>query len=276
MVGCGGGGGAGKRKGIITMAPHLTETVFALGQGHRVIARGSYDDWPTAARKLPSVGGYIDPNFEQITMLSPELLLLPGAHAEVTQYAKLQQLSVLNVYMDSFASIDTGIEAIGVALGCEKDADKLRAQIKAEQAALRSALKDVKRLHTFIITARHAHDLNTLHTVGATSFVSELVALAGGDNIYGDTPQNYLEASKETLVMRAPDVIIEFHAGRSLTDNQRQAYRNDWNALPMLPAVREGRVYLITDSHGTRPGPRIVEIAREVARHLHAQAVVDL
>ena len=275
LAGCG-GGGAGKRKGIITMAPHLTETVFALGQGRRVIARGSYDDWPPPARRLPSVGGYIDPNFEQITMLSPELLILPGEHAEVTQYAELQQLPVLNVNMDSFATIDTGIETIGIALGCEKEADRLRARIKSEQAALRSALNDVQRVSAFIITSRQAHDLNTLHTVGATSFVSELVELAGADNIYSDTPKNYLEASKETLVMRAPDVIIEFHAGRSLTDRQRQAYRNDWNALSMVPAVKNGRVYLIVDSHGTRPGPRIVNIALRVAQHLHPQAVVDL
>ena len=273
LVGCGGGG---KGEGIITMAPHLTETVFALGQEGRLIGRGSYDDWPARARRLPSVGGYLDPNFEQITMLGPELLILPGESVEVTQYAELQQLPVLNVHMDSLASIDAGIEAIGVALGCAREATALRQKIDSEVAALRAALKDVERPSAFIVTSRQAHDLNTLHTVGATSFVSELVDLAGATNIYGDTQQAYLEASKETLVKRAPAVIIEFHSGRSLTDRQRISYRSDWNNLPTIPAVQQGRIFMIMDSHGTRPGPRIVEIARQVAKHLHPEVMAEL
>ena len=260
-----------KRKGIITMAPHLTETVFALGQGPRVIAVGSYDDYPRRVRALPKVGGHIDPDLEKITMLAPELLILGGEHQQVSEYAALNQLPILNVHMDSFETIDQGIGTLGQALGCVKEANRLRLQFQSEIQALRERLKDVKPLQVLIITTRQTHDLNTLYTAGGSSFVSEMVELAGGENIYRDVDKPYLEASKETVVMKAPEVILEFHCGESLTDNQQQAFYNDWMSLSTLPAVRCGAIYLILESYGLRPGPRIVEVARRIAKLLHAE-----
>ncbi len=230
---------------------------------------GNFDDWPHEARALPKAGGYIDPDFEKITLLAPELILLPGAHQEVSRYAELQALDVLNVHMDSLKTIDAGIETIGAALDCVRKAKRLRAQIQEEADALRRTLKDVERPSVFIITSRLTHDLNTLHTVGGASFVSELVELAGGDNIFGHIDRAYFEASKESVVVKAPGVILEFHCGESLTGGQQDAYYNDWQALPTLPAVRNARIYLITESHGLRPGPRVVEVARIIARLLH-------
>ncbi len=268
-MGCGPDTSTTARQGIITMGPHLTETVFALGKGDDVIAVGRFDDYPPEIEALPKAGGYIDPDLEKITMLQPGLLILPGAQPELTDFAVQQGFKVLNVHMDNFATITAGVTTLGDALGCSDVAKELVTRFNAERDALEERLKTVQRPRVLIITTRESHDLNSLYTVGGTSFVSEIVSLAGGDNVFQSETQPYFEASKESVVAAAPEVIIEFHAGSDLTKEEAQAFKDDWNVLATLPAVKTGRIVLVTPSHALRPGPRIVEIAESMAAELH-------
>ncbi len=271
LAGCGSEWSGGKpRHGIITMGPHVTETVFALGQGHRVIAVGSFDDYPPEVRQLPKVGGYIDPDLEKIAMLAPERIITGGRHLKMSQFAEMNNLPLLCVLMDSLESIDDGIAQIGLELHCVRAADRLRARIQREIQELRDAVASFPRPKVLIITGRQAGDLNTLNTVGGASFLSEIVEIAGGQNIFQDASQAYFEASKETVVLRAPEVILEFRCGEPMTESRMDAYFKDWQALPMLPAVRTGRIFFITESHGMRPGPRVAEVGWIIARLLHS------
>ena len=263
-------------KGIITLAPHLTETVFALGKGTEISAIGKFDDWPPAALALPRAGGYLDPDLEKITLLHPALLIVPGQHPKVSEFARLQGIQVLNVHMDSFETIDAGIRTIGSALAAQGPAEQLVGQIAGQREAVRAAVAGLPRLKVLIVTQRQTHDLNTLYTTGGGSFVSEVVALAGGDNIYEDSKLAYLEASKETIAVRAPDVILEFHCGEVLDEVAQATYKADWQALSGLPAVVQGRIHLVLEPHGLRPGPRIMEIARRIALALHPGAEIPL
>jgi iron complex transport system substrate-binding protein len=256
------------------MAPHLTETVFALGQGSRVIAVGSFDDYPPEAAALPKVGGYVDPNLEKIAMLAPELIIVPGKDQKVTDFCAMKGISVLNVNMDSLETIDSGIEQIGQRLGCEKEAAALRARIKGELDEVGNAVQGLPRPKVLIITMRQDHNLNSLYTANRRSFISELVDCAGGDNVFSDAATTYLEASKETIVVKAPDVIIELHAGENIDSAEQGRYKADWQQLATLPAVQAGRIYLIMESFAARPGPRVGEVARIIARHLHREAPI--
>jgi len=269
------GGDVPKRGGIITMAPHLTETVFALGQGSRVIAVGSFDDYPREVAALPKVGGYIDPNLEKIAMLAPELIIVPGKDQKVTDFAAMKGISVLNVNMDSLAGIDSGIEQIGLRLGCEKEATALRARIEGELDEVRRAVQGLPRPKVLIITMRQDHDLNNLYTANRNSFISEIVDCAGGDNVFADAATTYLEASKETIVVKAPDAIIELHAGENIDAAEQERYKADWQQMPTLPAVQHGRIYIVTESFAARPGPRVGEIARIIAKDLHPEAGIS-
>ncbi|HOE65121.1 MAG TPA: ABC transporter substrate-binding protein [Candidatus Hydrogenedentes bacterium] len=258
--------------GIVAFGPHLTETVFALGQGDRVVGRTRYCDYPPEALRLPVVGDYLSPDFEKLTVLRPSLLIVPGADAKLSTFAKLKGIPALNVDMDTLASIDAGIATIGAALGCGDRADSLRAQLRDRLDGVRRATAGKPRPRVLILTARGNHDLTGLYTVGPTSFLAELVDVAGGANLFAESPQRYFEASKETIVMRAPEVIFEFHAGETLAEKERNAFADDWKRLPSLPAVRDGRVHIITESYAMRPGPRIAEVAELFARLLHPDA----
>ncbi len=260
------------RSGVISMAPHLTETIHALGQGERLIAVGSFDDYPPEIASLPRVGGYMDPELERISLLSPELIVLPGRHEKVTSYARLYNIPVLNVHMDSFETIFAGIRTLGEALDCETEAEALIASMKAEMAALEARVADLPRYPTLIITARQPGALGSLYTTGGNSFISEMLALIGADNIHKDVEQAYFSASKETVVMRAPEIIVEFRAGEDLNDAVIDRLRSDWRQMGTLPAVQNDRIYFVTESHAMRPGPRIFEVADSIARMIHGDA----
>lgn len=269
---CGGapdGGAVAQRRGIITLAPHLTEAVFALGQGHRVIAVSSFCDYPPEISPLPRVGGYIDPDLEKITLLSPELLIVPGKHEKMMKFAELQHIAALSVNMDSIETVDSGIAELGRALGCPDKADALRAKVRGELDAVRASVADKPRKKVFIVTGRTDHNLSGLFSAGGKSFVSQVIDVAGGDNIFRDANENYFEASKEQVVMDAPEVIIEFHAGEKLSEAEQAAYVADWAQLPSIPAVKEGRIVLVLESYALRPGPRVGEVARIVAAKLN-------
>jgi iron complex transport system substrate-binding protein len=273
-VSCSNGGAVPQKPhaGIITMAPHLTETVFALGQGKRVIAVGTFDDYPPEVKTLPKAGGYLDPDLEKIAVLNPELIILPGKDRQVTDFAAMKQIPVLNVDMDSLETIDDGIAAIGKALGCETESDALRARVKSALDAIRAAVSKLPRPKVLILTMRQDHNLHHLYTANRNSFLSQLIECAGGDNIFADAPNTYPEASKETVVVRAPDAVVELHAGENLNDDEKARYIEDWKQLPTLPAVANKRIYLITESYAARPGPRVTEVARIVAKFLHPEA----
>lgn len=257
------------RGGIVTFGPNLTETVFALGQGDRVVGVTSFCDYPPEAATKERLGGYLDPNLERIAMLRPSLLILPGRHEKLSDLAKQYNIPILNAHMDNMESIHKSIVDIGVALGCPDKADALWNGIGAELDTVRHSVENKPRLNVLLINTRTNHDLNNLFTVGKPSFLAELTAIAGGENIFNDVNEPYFEASKETIVMRAPDVIVEFHSGESLTPDQQAQFVADWNELPSLPAVKNHRVLLFMESYGLRPGPRIGLTAKKLAAMLH-------
>lgn len=140
---------------------------------------------------------------------------------------------------------------------------------------VREAVKGLPCQKVLLITTRSNHTLDNLYTANRSSFVSEMADCAGGENIYADGPTNYFAGSKETIVVRAPEVILEFHAGEDLDAAEQAKFIADWQQLPSLPAVRNGRVYLLTESHALRPGPRVGEIAHILAQRLHPEVSIS-
>lgn len=259
-------------RGVISMAPNITEAVFAMGQQSRLIAVGKFDDYPPEANAFPRVGGAIDPDLEKITQLRPGLILTSGEVPKVRQYGLAHGVAVENVAMDNFQGIADGIGRIGALLQCEAAAAALRAAMDAQRRAVEEAVAGKPRPKVLLVTGRMSHDLNMLPTAGGPSFLTEMTALAGGENIHANEKQAYFEASKETVVKAAPEVILEFHCGENLDEADRAAFVRDWEVLSTLPAVRNGRIYIITEPHAMRPGPRVFEVARLLARLLHPDA----
>lgn len=260
------------RGGIVSFGPNITETLFALGAGDRIVGVTDYCDYPPEVAQKTRVGGYLNPDFEKITALAPELIILPGKMEKLAQVAEQNGFKVLHAHMDNLRTIQEGTLAIGRAVERDAQAAELWNRIQRDLDAVRSRVAGKPRVRVLLINTRLTHDLNSIFTVGNSSFVSELTEIAGGENIFNDVATPYFEASKESVVVRAPEVIIEFHAGEGLNEAEQAAYIADWNELDTLPAVRNRRVHLVLESYGLRPGPRLGLVAQRLAELLHPES----
>lgn len=255
--------------GIVSLGPNITEALFELGLGDRIVGVTDFCDFPPETASIPKIGGYFNPNFEKIALLQPEAIVLQGNPPEVAELATRNRIRVVSCNMDSLATIDSGIATIGEAFQRQKQAANLRARITRELDAIRKAVQDRPKRTVMIVNTRQDHSLNALFTAGKKSFLSELIEIAGGENIFAGEDSAYFEASKESVVLRNPDVIIEFHAGENLTPQEQKQYIQDWQQLASLNAVKNAEIHLFLESYGLRPGPRVPLIAHRFAMWLH-------
>ena len=166
------------------------------------------------------------------------------------------------------------IREIGKAAGIEPAADRLVEQINSELAALRSGKSTQLRRSVAFIVGRTPGRLEGLVVVGGGSYLSELMTIAGGRNVFADSNQAYVKTSLESLLRRNPDVLIdmgEMAETVGVTESAKAAVVNLWGARPALKAVRERRVYAVASDIFVVPGPRMVDAARAFAEMLSAE-----
>jgi len=257
---------------IVCLAPNVTETVFALGAGDRVVGVTDFCEYPPAAREKTRVGGPVHPSIERITVLRPDLLLAQLPNARVMSYCREHQVPFIALEMRTIAGVRAGILRLGDALECRQTARDLVESIDRDLDAVRSTVQNRPRPRVLITIGRRAGDLSGVYTIGPGSFLDELLAIAGGDNIFDDARRPYPEAGKEAIQRRAPEIIIETLPGMRLTARLQDALIRDWQALSGVPAVRTKRVFFVSDPAVQIPGPRLVRTAERLARICHPDA----
>lgn len=259
---------------IVSTAPSITETLFALGEGDRVVGVSTYCHYPVQSQRLPRVGTYLKPNIEVIARLKPDLVIvqrLPNSSRE-----QLQGLSI------PVAEVDSGdlrrnlysILKIGQATGVEAAAKALTAKIEERLAALRRAGNGRKPVSVAFIVGRNPGELQGLVVVGGGSYLSELLEIAGGANVFADSKQGYVKTSYESLLRRNPDVLIdmgEMAETTGVTDSAKERVVSLWGTRPDLKAVQTRRVYAVASDIFVVPGPRMVDAAEAFARMLHGE-----
>ncbi len=259
-------------KRIICAAPSITECVFALGCGDRVKGVTRFCTWPPAARRLPRIGGYIDPNLERIMTLRPDLVVVLGKHDKLSRFCRDRQIQLLSMSMSDLCTLEQEILNLAGVLGCAGRGRDLVFRMESRLAEVKAKVAKFPRRRVFLCLGRMPGSLSSLYTVGRTSFLHELLLAAGGDNVFADMTLAYPQASKESLLRRAPEVIVEVFPGQILPRKKREQLLRDWQSLPTLPAVRAGRIVFLTDDFLQIPGPRLGEAAMRFARAIHPEA----
>lgn len=238
-------GAAGARR-IVSLLPSLTEDLFAVGAGKRVVAVSEYTDFPPAARRLPVVASFSSVNTERIVALHPDLVV--GIQAQVVSMRDLTRTGIATVVLkdDSLADVYGNIAAAGRMTGRVAQARVLIARLKAQTAALvRGAARPARAPSVFVVLGTAP-----IFTVGKGSYIDSLIALAGGHNAAADIDAPYARYSAEALVARQPDVLVvdpDIHFPDAVG-------KAPWN---VLRAVREHRVFTLPSAAILeRPGPR--------------------
>jgi iron complex transport system substrate-binding protein len=249
---------------VITLAPNLTEIVFAVGAGDRLVGNTSYCDYPEQAKSIPKVGDTLHPSLERIIALRPQVVLVSTAsQLEVfTQQLESQNIAVVITDPHDLDGVFRSIEQLGRMLGQEQQATAVVQKLRERTNTVEQRVKQEPPVRVFYQVSGEP-----LYTAGHDAFVTDLMRRAGGASVTADIPGAWPKFSNESALAAKPEAIILPTGGSMGAANANVA-----EALRNSPAVRAGRVYKINDDHLARPGPRSVEGLEEMARALHPAA----
>jgi iron complex transport system substrate-binding protein len=265
---------AAEPRRIVSTAPSVTEILFALGLGDRVVGVSTFCRYPKEAAKLPKVGTFVNPNLEPILALKPDLVIVIASPIRLAEKLAALNVRVLEADQDSLAGIESSIRRIGAAAGVPERAATLNASIRAQFDDVRRLVTGRPRRRLAFLVGRSPGELQGMVAVGRASYLTELIALAGGVNVFADAPAAYPKISLEEILARDPEVIVdmgEMAETAGVTEAQKRAVVALWGRYPALAAVRAGRVHAVADDIFVVPGPRVAEAARAFARLLHPE-----
>jgi iron complex transport system substrate-binding protein len=259
---------------IVSLVPAVTEMLFAIGAGPQVAGISSYDHFPPEVEKLPKVGALIDPDNERILSLRPDLIVVYGSQTDTEARFKKAGIQTFNYRHGATEAIlgtfDT-ITALGAATGHEAQARELVVRMTAGLDAVRKRVEGLDRPHTLLVIGRQPATLQGIYVAGGSGFLNELLEVAGGQNVFEDVARESVQPSSETLLRRAPDVLLELRATQPAGDYPAGDVAV-WNTLASIPAVRDHRVHTVVGDYVVVAGPRIAEGAEAIARVLHPDA----
>jgi len=258
---------AARPQRVVSLAPSVTETIFALGFGDRLVGVTTFCDYPAQARELPKIGGFMSPSLETILAKRPDLVLGVRGATDPTGAREMERLG-LRVRLISLASVSdilSSIKSIARWLGNTGPGEGLAQAITFRIDQVKRRVAPAPRRSVLL-----AVGLRPLIAVGGKNFIDELITLAGGENIARGAAQPWLNLPDEYVVARAPQVIIEAGMGSERGESARH-----WRDLKSIPAVKENRVYVYPSDKILRPGPRIGEGLEEIARLVHPECFAE-
>jgi iron complex transport system substrate-binding protein len=255
-------------KRIICAAPSVTEIVFSLGLGEQVVGVSDFSTYPSEAQAIPQIGGLINPNKEKITTLRPDLLIIQGQNESLARFCREHRIQFLSIEINTLEDIWIAIHTVGQTLKVEDKANALIQKIKGDLQDIKDRTHKLPPKKVFLTLGHTPGDLTGLMTTGPGTFLHELVSAAGGENIFSDASGLYPQISKESLVKRRPEVIIEAIPG-GVPVEKLHLLEKDWLQLPMLPAVKSGNIHYLTDDFLLIPGVRITQTVRRFSEIFH-------
>ena len=251
---------------LVSLAPSITETLFGLGLGDRVVGVTRYCVHPPEARSKPQMGGYYDPNFEALSAAKPDLVItLPEQQDIRTQVQKLG-LKTLTVDHTSVQGILDSILTIGKAAGIPDQAAALRNSLELRIRKIEADVAGRPKPRVLISIGRMAGDasVNRITVCGSAGFFNELIRLAGGVNAFErEIPFPVLSA--EGVLQTRPDVIVDLWPDLRESKTDPETVRSQWKKIPGLNA----RVYVVGETYAMVPGPRVVLLLEDLARAFH-------
>jgi iron complex transport system substrate-binding protein len=255
---------------LVSTSPSITETLFALGLGDRVVGVSTYCRYPEAALRLPKVGSFMRPDAELIARLRPDLVIVHAGPHTVPQ--QLSTLGIVSIVVDrgTLAGVYSSIRAVGAAAGVGERAARLVAELETRLAAVRRTAQTRAPRKVLVVVGRQPGTLGDLIAVGRGSYLHDLVTIAGGTNVLDDPRlPEYPRISMESVIRLDPDVIID--AG-DMGDTEAEHRRREpatlrlWRQQPHVRAAQSAGVHAVTSDAFVVPGPRVVDAAETLAR----------
>ena len=252
-----------KPERIISLVPSSTEIVYALGLGEKIVGVTTYDDFPEEVKTKEKVGD-LTVNTEKVVSLQPDLVLANSLNGEAVDSLRKLGMTVLVLNASTFNEVYTTIEMIGKATGTSKQSAELVATMKKDVEDVKKVVKGVpqeKKPKVWV-------EINDeLFTTGKGTFMHDIIEMAGGINIAADL-EGWKQLSEEQIIVRNPEVIFNTYSYMNPNAAKMIKERAKWQ---QLNAVKNGKVFDVDSSVISRPGPRITQGLKEVAKLLHPE-----
>jgi ABC-type hemin transport system substrate-binding protein len=247
---------------IVSLTPALTEILFAVGAGDRVVGVTQYCDFPAAAKAKPKVGGYVNPSVESVLALKPDLVVIsPGPGNRDSALAMERAgLRLEIVPAETLEESLAAIEAVARVVGVEAKGRELAASVRARLDAVTRRVLAAPRVKTLFCL-----QTDPIIVAGRDTLPSQLLELAGGSNVVA--AGRYPRLDVEAVAAALPELILQ--ARMDVPDGAAHAEDVFWKRWPTIPAVAHGRVIVLPDDLALRPGPRVADAAEELAAILH-------
>ena len=241
----------------ISLAPNLTEDIFAVGAGDKLVGVTTFCDYPAEAAKIAKVSDTQTPNLERIVALKPQIIFVSTASQLENFTAALEKRNIAVFVTDpkNLADVFKNLQTFGDLFGATGQAEKLIGELKTRVAAVEEKVKNKPPVRVFVQI-----DRDSLYTTGKDSFITDLINRAGGESVTKDLPTAYPKISRETALALNPDAIILSESANNLAPNE--VFKNS-------AAVKNGKVFKINADLISRPGPRLVDGLERIAKDLH-------
>ncbi len=247
---------------IVSLAPNLTEILFALGLEKEIVRVTLYSDYPPAAATKPKAGTFWQPNIESIIAAKPDLIVTLGFEQQKNLAERLKRINYncLTVNIEKIKDLFEAIETIGTAAGKQLEANELVTNIRNKLDELSALIGTKAKVRVLWVVQREP-----LRVAGRDTFVNEMIELAGGENAIGPTLHKYPPIGAEQVIACGADVIIEpsMHQ-KDLAAQQNKALQY-WSKFENLPAVANKRIYIIPGDMVSRLSPRLYEGIETIA-----------
>lgn len=252
---------------IVSFGPSITEILFALGLGEKVVGVSDFSDYPEEAQSKPSVGSAYAPSIESLVALEPDLVFTLE-HRELN--SQLEALGITFIIIDpkDIDGILKDIELVGMVTGTEDEAEELVESMEDTIDNVLTLAEGAPKVSVFFII--DATDLTLPWTAGPGSFIDALITMAGGENIATEAPGDWVQLSIEDVVGSDPDLIIiqTMTGGVPTVSIETLEEHPIWGEMR---AVSQGNVFLIDGDLVSRSGPRIVQGLEEIAEIIHPE-----
>ncbi len=244
---------------IITLSPHTTELVYAIGAGSQIAATTSYSDYPEEAKTLPTVGDVHQLDVEAIIARKPDLIVLWPSGSASRQIDELVHsgIPVYRTHPKKLSDIPDDMEKLGILMGHAEEGRVKAVQWRSDLQSLTDRYSQSQKIRVFY----QVFD-RPLYTIGGSQFIGEAINRCGGENVFQDIKALAPVVSVEDVLARKPDAVIStggMSGGNGL---------GLWKRFPMMPAVKANTLYYLDSDIISRPGPRLVDGMKHLCEDL--------
>ena len=253
---------------IVSLVPAVTEMLFAIGAGARVVGVSSFDRFPPEVERIQKVGALLDPDVERILSLRPDLVVVYRSQTDLIAQLSRAQVPAFVYSHAGLADVTSTLRQVGTRVGVPDRANALANDIEGRIDALRKRVARASRPKTLIVLSRDALALRGIYASGGVGFIHDMVVAAGGDNVFSDAKREAVQATGELIIARAPEVILELR-GDPIDPAIEAKELRVWDTLASVPAVRNRRVHIVADARTVIPGPRVADAVELLSRVLN-------